>query len=168
MERFVRRIGAVLHQQYPAARRRHASDGPAAGDDADAQRLYREGRAGQEGEGRDDRRRHARRSHRGTFDQGAGAEVLVANQGQASLVGDPADRSGNCRHQAQRVSARKPHGLAHHLQQDHRRGPRTRGRPQGARTHPAQRDSRRNGFAGQACRLPGARSCALRALPRRR
>mgnify|MGYP003694035947 CR=1 FL=1 len=49
-----------LHQQHPAARRRHASDRPAAGDDAHAQQLHREGRDREEGEGRDHRRRHAR------------------------------------------------------------------------------------------------------------
>ncbi len=37
--------------------------GPAPGDDAHAQQLHREGRDREEGEGRDDRRRHARRPH---------------------------------------------------------------------------------------------------------
>ena len=63
VERLLRRERPVLHQQHSAARRRHASDRPAPGDDAHAQQLHREGRDRQEGEGRDHRRRHARRPH---------------------------------------------------------------------------------------------------------
>ena len=61
VERRLQRAGAVLHQQHPAARRRHPPDRPARGDDARDQQVHRRQRARQEGQGRDHRRRHARR-----------------------------------------------------------------------------------------------------------
>ena len=94
VERLVRRERPVLHQQYSAARRRHAPDRPAAGDDAHAQQLHREGRDRQEGQGRDHRRRHARRPELRAVGEGAGAQVLVADQGQARVLGSDADRAG--------------------------------------------------------------------------
>ena len=51
--------------------------------------------------------------------------------------------------------------------QDRRRGARARGGAQGARAHAAQGRAGRDGPAGQARRLPGARSGAVRALPGR-
>ena len=61
MERRLQRERALLHQQHPAARRRHPPDRPARGDDARDQQVHRGQRARQEGQGRDHRRRHARR-----------------------------------------------------------------------------------------------------------
>ena len=76
---------ALLHQQHPAARRRHAPDRPARGDDARHQQVHRGQRARQEGQGRDRRRRHARGPGLRRQRQGAGAEVLQPDQGQAGL-----------------------------------------------------------------------------------
>ncbi len=165
-------VGAVFHQQHSATRRRHASDRPAPGDDAHAQQLHREGRVGQEGQGRDHRRRHARRADLRAVGQGAGAEVLVADQGQAGFLGSAADRAGSRRRQAQRVPAREPERRAHHLRQDHRGGAGAGGGAQGARADAAQRHPRRHGAARES--LPTARSairpCASsissRAIPR--
>ena len=52
VERRLQRAGAVLHQQHPAARRRHPPDRPARGDDARDQQVHRRARLRQEGEGR--------------------------------------------------------------------------------------------------------------------
>ena len=92
----------MLHQQHPAARRRHAPDRPAPGDDAHAQQLHREGRDRQEGEGRDHRRRHARGPDLRAVGQGARAQVQLADQGQARLLRSAADRAGS------RVGASSP------------------------------------------------------------
>ena len=102
VERQLRRERAVLHQQHPAARRRHAPDRPAPGDDAHAQQLHREGRDRQEGEGRDHRRRHARGPDLRAVGQGARAQVQLADQGQARLLRSGADRAGG------RVGASSP------------------------------------------------------------
>ena len=69
--------------------------GLAPGDDAHAQQLHREGRGREEGQGRDHRRRHARRPDLRAVGQGARAQVLVADQGQAGVVRSAADRAGN-------------------------------------------------------------------------
>jgi DNA gyrase subunit B len=50
-----------VHQQHPAARRWHASDGSARGDDACHQQVHRRQRPGQKSQGGSRRRRHARR-----------------------------------------------------------------------------------------------------------
>ena len=92
----------MLHQQHPAARRRHAPDRPAPGDDAHAQQLHREGRDREEGQGRDHRRRHARRPHLRAVGEGARAQVHLADQGQARVVRSAADRAGS------RVGASSP------------------------------------------------------------
>ncbi len=167
MERLVRRERAVLHQQHPAARRRLAPDRPAAGDDPHAQQLHREGGDREEGEGRDDRRRHARGPLLRALGEGARAEVLVADQGQARLLRGAADRPGNRIGEARRVPAREPGRREDHLHQDRRRGARARGGAQGAGAHAAQGRAGFDGPAGQARRLPGARSGAVRALPGR-
>ena len=85
VERRLQRAGALLHQQHSAARRRHAPDRPAGGDDAGHQQVHRGKRDRQEGEDRDHRRRHARGPHLRAVGQGARAQVLVADQGQAGL-----------------------------------------------------------------------------------
>ena len=145
--------------------------GPAAGDDAHAQQLHREGRDREEGEGRDHRRRHARGPLLRAVGQGARAEVLVADQGQARVLGSAADRAGDRVGEARRVPAREPGRRQDHLHEDRRRRARARGRAQGARADAPQGRARRHGTAGQARRLPGARSrrCARstwsRAIP---
>ena len=167
MERLVRRERAVLHEQHPPARRRIAPDRPAAGDDPHAQQLHREGGDREEGEGRDDRRRHARRPLLRALGEGARAEVLVADQGQARLLRGAADRPGNRIGEAGRVPAREPGRREDHLLEDRGRGAGARGGAQGAGAHAAQGRAGLDGPAGQARRLPGARSGAVRALPRR-
>ena len=161
-------IGAVLHQQHPAARRRHAPDGPAPGDDAHAQQLHREGRDREEGEGRDHRRRHARGPHLRAVGEGARAQVLARRPRTSS---SPPRCSRSCRRSCRQKLAEflleNPADAKIICTQDRRRGARARGRAQGARAHAPQGRARRHGPARQARRLPGARSCAVRALPRR-
>jgi DNA gyrase subunit B len=61
VERRLQRAGALLHEQHPAARRRHPPDRPARGDDARDQQIHRRERLRQEGQSRNLGRRHARR-----------------------------------------------------------------------------------------------------------
>jgi DNA gyrase subunit B len=135
VERFVCRVGAVLHEQHPPARRRHAPHRPAPGDDAHAEQLHREGRHREEGEGRDHRRRHARRPHLRAVGEGARAEVLVADEGQARQLRSAAARPGDRRRDARRLPARAAGGCQDHLHEDRRGGAGARGRAQGARAH---------------------------------
>ena len=96
VERRLPRDGALLHQQHPAARRRHASRRLPRRAHPPGDRLCGKGRRGAEGEGRADRRRLPRRPDRGAVLQGAGPEVLLADQGQAGLLrGAPGGR-GAC------------------------------------------------------------------------
>jgi DNA gyrase subunit B len=90
-----------LHQQHPAARRRHASRRLPRRADAPGHRLCRILRHRQEGKGLADRRRLPRRPDGGAFGQGSGSEILVADQGQAGLVGSPP----RCRNVSTRRSA---------------------------------------------------------------
>ena len=97
VERQLSRDGALLHQQHPAARRRHPSRRLPRRADAPGHRLRGEGRRRAEGEGRAHRRRLPRRADRGALVQGAGSEILLADQGQARLLrGAPGGRE---RHQ---------------------------------------------------------------------
>jgi DNA gyrase subunit B len=93
----------VFTNNIPAARRRHAPHGAAQRDDAHHQQLHREGRDRQEGEGRDHRRRHARGAHLRALGEGAGAEVLVPDQGPPRILGGAARRPGDRRPEARRV-----------------------------------------------------------------
>ena len=95
VERQLQRKRAVLHEQHPAARRRHAPDRVARGDDARVEQVHRRSRSREEGEGRDVRRRHARRAVVRAVGEGAGAEVQRADQGQAGVVGS-ARAGGRC------------------------------------------------------------------------
>ena len=87
-------------------------------------------------------------------------DKLVSSEVQPVVAGDR-------EREARRVPAREAGRREDHLRQDRRRGTRARSGAQGARAHAAQGRARRRGPAGQARRLPGARSCAVRALPRR-
>ena len=71
VERRLPRERAVLHQQHPAARRRHASGRLPRRADAPDHRLCRIRRRRAQGEGRADRRRLPRRLDRGALGQGA-------------------------------------------------------------------------------------------------
>ncbi len=86
VERRLPRDRAVLHQQHPAARRRHPSGRLPRRADAPGDRLCGIGRRRQEGKGRAHRRRLPRGPDRGAVGQGAGSEILVADQGQAGLL----------------------------------------------------------------------------------
>jgi DNA gyrase subunit B len=124
---------------------------PAAGDDAHAQPLHREGGDREESQGRDDRRRHARRPLLRALGEGAGAQVLVADQGQARLLRSAADRAGNRLGEARRVPAGESGRGQDHLRQDRRRGAGARGGAQGPRVDAPQRRLGRPGDTGQAC-----------------
>ena len=86
VERRLPRDRALLHQQHPAARRRHPSGRLPRRADAPGHRLCRKGRRRAEGEGRAHRRRLPRGAHRRPLLQGAGPEILLADQGQAGLL----------------------------------------------------------------------------------
>ena len=90
VERRLPRAGAVLHQQHPAARRRHPSRRLPRRADARHQQVRRRDRHRQEGEGGAHRRRRPRRPDRGAVGQGAGPQVLQPDQGQAGLLGGQA------------------------------------------------------------------------------
>ena len=167
VERLLPGAGAALHQQHPAARRRHASDRPARGDDAHAREVHRRTRGREEGEGRVHRRRHARRLDLRAVDQGAGAQVLVADQGQARLVGSPAGGGGDRGREADELPPRAAAGRPDHHRQDRRRRARARGGAQGARDDAPQRRARRVRAPRQARRLPGEGPEPVRALSRR-
>ena len=103
VERLLWRVGAGLHQQHPATRRRHAPHRAAQRHDADHQQLHREGRDREEGEGRDHRRRHARGAGVCALRQGARAEVLLADQGEAGVLRGAPGGGGDRRREAARV-----------------------------------------------------------------
>ena len=87
VDRQLSRDHALLHQQHPAARRRHASGGlPRRADAADQPVRHRQ-RHREEGKDRADWRRCARGPHLRALLQGARSQILVADQGQAGLVG---------------------------------------------------------------------------------
>ena len=90
VERQLSRDDAVLHQQHPAARRRHASRRLPRRADPHAEQIRRRGRHVEEGEGHAHRRGHARGPDLRAVGQGARPEVLLADQGQAGLLGGPA------------------------------------------------------------------------------
>ncbi len=165
VERFLPGIGAVLHQQHPAARRRHPPDGAAGSDDPDAEPVHRAERVRQAGEGRDHRRRHARGADLRAVGQAPRPQVLVADQGQARLLGGPAGGGRGGRRRADGLSAGTPQRRQDHRRQDHRGGARARSGAQGARDDAPQGHSGRIRLAGKACRLPGEGPGAVRAVP---
>ena len=121
----------------------------------------------QEGKGLADRRRLPRRPDRGAVGQGAGPEILVADQGQAGLL-----RSApGGRKPGQRGARHLVRGASGRSQDARRQGGRGRRRPrsgaQGARTDAPQGRARHHLAARQARRLPGARSGQVRNLHRR-
>ena len=136
VERQLPRERAVLHQQHPAARRRHPSRRLPRRADAPGQRLCRGQRQARKG------RAHRRRLPRGpdlrAVGEGARSEILLADQGQAGLL-----RSApGGRERAERGARRLVRGASRrgqdHRRQDRRSRRRPRGRAQGARADPAQ------------------------------
>ena len=109
VERQLPRERAVLHQQHPAARRRHASGRLPRGADPHHQQLRRLLRHRQEGEGRAHRRRRARGADLRALGQGARPEILEPDQGQAGLLrGAPGGRERHGRRALGAGSRRTP------------------------------------------------------------
>ena len=115
----------------------------------------------QEGEGHAHRRRLPRGPDLRPVGQGAGPEILVADQGQAGLLRSaPGGR--------ERCSTRARHWFEENPAEARRSSPRSsrprgpRGGPQGARADPAQGRAGHRVPARQAGRLPGARSGEVR------
>src|SRR5262245_4550375 len=86
VERRLPRGRALLHQYDRAARWRHPSRRLPRCTDAAGHGVCREGRRRAEGEGCAHRRRLPRRAHRRALLQGAGPEILLADQGQARVL----------------------------------------------------------------------------------
>ena len=167
VERQLPRDGAALHQQHPAARRRHPSRRLPRRADPDDQRLRRRERAREEGEGGALGRRRARGADLRAVGQGAGPEVLVADQGQARLLRGAAGGREPRQREARRVVRGEPGRGAGRRRQDRRGGAGARGGAQGARADAAQDGDGRGEPAGQARRLPGEGPGEGRDLPRR-
>ena len=167
VERHLPRADALLHQQHPAARRRHASGRLPRGADARHQQVRGRDRHRQEGEGGADRRRRARGPDRGALGQGARPEVLQPDQGQARLLRGEAGGRERGRRSARRLVRGAPQGRQDHPHQGGRGGRRARGGPQGARADAAQGRARHQLAARQARRMPGPRSRQHRDVHRR-
>ena len=167
VERFLHRIDVLLHEQHSAEGRRHASRRLPRRAHAHAERLHRKRDGGEEGEDPDHGRRFARRSHRHPLGEAARSEVLLADQGQAGLVGSEGRRRIRGGREALRVPARASAGSQGHRRQDHRSRACARSRAQGARDDPSQGRARHRRPARKTRRLPGEGSGALRNLHRR-
>ena len=167
VERQLSRDGALLHQQHPAARRRHASGRLPRRADPPGHRLCRHDGRRAQGEGRSHRRRLPRGPDHRAVDQGRRSEVLVADQGQARLLRSAPGGRGRHQRPARRLVRAASGGSQEHRRQGGRGRRRPRGRPQGARSDAPQGRARHQFAARQARRLPGARSGEVRAVHRR-
>ena len=167
MERQLPRKRAVLHQQHPAARRRHASRWLPRRPDAPGHHLCRNLRHPQAREGDAVGRRCARGADLRALGQGARSEILVADQGQAGLLRGPSGgrerRQRKARRMVRGASGRSPH----RRRQGGRSRRRARGGAQGARAHPPQIGARRQFPRRQAQGLLGEGPGQVRAVPRR-
>ena len=168
MERFLSGSGALLYEQYSAARRWSASDRIAGGDDAYAKSIHREPGDCEESKGRDHWRRHAGGADLRALGKGTRPEVLVADQGQARFLRGAADRRGYRGAKADEFPAGASRGRTRYMYQDCGRGEGKGGRTQGARAHAPKRRPRLIRLVGKTRRLPGKRSIEVRALHRRR
>ena len=99
--------------------------------------------------------------------EGAGAEVQLADEGQAGVVGSARAGGGSRREGARRIPAGNAERREDHLRQDRRCGACARCGAQGARDDASQGRARRRGLAGQAGGLPGEGSGEVRDLHRR-
>ncbi len=93
VERQLQRDGAALHQQHPAARRRHPPGRLPRRPDPHDQPLCQLVGHPEEGEGQFHRRRRPRRADLRAVGQGARPEILQPDQGQAGLSPRSARRS---------------------------------------------------------------------------
>ncbi len=130
-------------------------------------RLCRTLRPSQAREGRPHRRRLPRGPDLRAVGQGAGPEILLADEGKAGLLGSASGGRGSRQRDARLLVRGASAGCAHRRRQGGRGGAGARGGAQGARTDPPQGRARRRQSAGQARRLPGARSRQGGAVPRR-
>ncbi len=167
VERLLPGEHVLLHEQHSAEGRRHAPRRLPQRAHAHAERLHRERTVGKNGKARHDRRRRARRPHGHSVREAARPEVLLADQGQARLVGSEGRGRERRQHQAAGIPARAPARRARHRREDHRSRARARSRAQGARDDPSQGRARHRGPARKARRLPGERPGAVRDLHRR-
>ena len=158
VERQLSRERAAVHQQHPAARRRHPSHRLAQRAHPPGGRLRRKLRALEEGEGRPFRRRHPRGPDLRPQHQMPGSEILLADQGQAGLLRGQAGRRGPGQRPHVAMVRGASAGGAGDRRQGGRGGAGARSGAQGARTHPPQGRARHREPARQARRLPGARS----------
>ena len=157
----------VLHQQHPAARRRHPSRRLPRRAHAPGHRLCRKGRRGAEGEGGAHRRRLPRRPDRRAVVQGARSEILLADQGQAGLLGGAAGGRRRDQRRAECMVRGEPAAGQDHRRQGGGSRRRARSRAQGARADAPQGRARHHLAARQARRLPGARSREVGTVHRR-
>ena len=157
VERRLPRADALLHQQHPPARRRHAPGGLPRGADPRHQQVRGRDRHRQEGEGVADGRGRARGADRGAVGKGRRPQVLQPDQGQARLLGGEAGGRERGRRPALGLVRGAPQGRPHHPHQGGGGGGRARGRPQGARADAAQGRARHQLAARQARRVPGPR-----------
>ena len=167
MERLLPRERALLHQQHPAARRRHASRRLPRRADPAGHRLCGNLRHRQAREGDADRRGLPRGADLRAFGQGAGPEILVADEGQARLLRGAAGGRGRRQRGARRLVRGASGRGEDRRRQGGRGGRRARGGAQGARADAPQGRARHDLAARQARRLPGARPGAVGAVPRR-
>ena len=167
VDRQLPRDHAVLHQQHPAARRRHPSRRLPRRPHAPDQPVRHRQRRRQEGQGRAHRRRRPRGPHLRAVGEGARSQVLLADQGQAGQLRGAAGGRGHHQREAEPLVRGAPVRSPPHRRQGGGGGTRPRGRAQGPRAHPPQERPRHELAAGQARRLPGARPRALRDLPGR-
>ena len=96
------------------------------------EQVHHRSRDREEGEDRDDRRRHARRFVVRAVGEGAGAEVQLADEGQAGVVGSARAGGRGGREGARGLSAGNAERREDHHGQDHRCRARSRRRAQGA------------------------------------
>ncbi len=89
VERRLSRERALLHQQHSAARRRHASRRLPRRAHPPGHAIRRDAGHHAQGKGGAHRRRLPRGPDFGALGQGAGPEILLADQGQAGVLGSP-------------------------------------------------------------------------------
>ena len=167
VERQLPRERAAVHQQHPAARRRHASRRLPRRADAHHQQVRGRERHRQEGEGRPLRRGRARGPHLRAVGEGAGPEVLQPDEGQARLLRGEAGRREHHRRSADGLVRGAPEGSQGHRRQDRRGGAGARSGAQGARADAPQGRARQPAAAGRPRRMPGPRRFQDRAVHRR-
>ena len=159
-----------VHEQHPAEGRRHAPGRLPQRPHAHAQQLHREAGLPQEGQDPDDRAMTRAKGLTAILSvKHAGPEVLLADEGQARLVRE--SRASSSRPSAPSSTS----SCSEHPQQAKRRS--SAKIVEAARAREAARKAREmtrrkgaldhRGSARQARRLPGARSGAVRDVPRR-